>query len=133
MKNAMQLGELEKQVLEYLWKADPADAKQVHSYFEKNRGGSLNTIQSTLDRLFKKDLLGRVKHGHAFQYFPKVDRHELIGQLIKSVTNDFIVEDENSVIAAFSSISSDLDEQQLNKLEAMIEAQRQKLQKNSNK
>jgi len=127
----MLLGELEKQVLEYLWKHQPADAKQVHSHFEKNRGGSLNTIQSTLDRLFKKDLLSRAKSSHAFQYFPKVKRHELIGQLIKDVTYDFIVEDENSVITAFSSISSDLDEQQLNKLELMIEQQRKKLQKNS--
>lgn len=127
---SMQLGELEKQVLEYLWKTHPVDAKQVFGYFEKNRGGSLNTIQSTLDRLFKKDLLGRIKNGHAFQYFPKVERHQLIGQLIKSVTNDFVVEDENTVIAAFSSISSDLDESQLDKLEAMIEQQRQKLQKN---
>lgn len=129
----MQLGELEKQVLEYLWKTQPADAKQVHSYFEKNRGGSLNTIQSTLDRLFKKDLLGRIKNGHAFQYYPKVERHELIGQLIKTVTHDFVAEDENSVVAAFSSISSDLDEKQLDKLEAMIEQQRQKIHKNSEK
>ncbi|WP_057831473.1 BlaI/MecI/CopY family transcriptional regulator [Colwellia sp. TT2012] len=128
----MQLGELEKQVLEYLWKTQPADAKQVHSYFEKNRGGSLNTIQSTLERLFKKELLGRVKNGHAYQYYPKVSRHDLIGQLIKNVTNDF-VEDENSVIAAFSSISSDLDEKQLDKLEAMIAQQRQKLQKTAEK
>jgi len=105
----------------------------VHSYFEKNRGDSLNTIQSTLDRLFKKTLLGRVKNGHAYQYFPKVERHELIGQLIKNVTHDFVSEDESSVVAAFSSISEDLDEQQLDKLEAMIEQQRQKLQKNSEK
>ena len=124
----MQLGELEKQVLEYLWKAQPADAKQVHSYLEKYRGGSLNTIQSTLERLFKKELLSRVKNGHAYQYFPKIARQELIGQLIKSVTHDFIVEDENSIVTAFSSISSDLDEKQLDKLEAMIEQQRKKLQ-----
>lgn len=127
----MQLGELEKQVLEYLWKTQPVDAKQVYGYFEINRGGSLNTIQSTLDRLFKKGLLGRVKNGHAYQYYPQIERHELIGQLIKNITNDFVAEDENSVVAAFSSISEDLDEQQLDKLEAMIEQQRQKLQKNA--
>jgi len=127
----MQLGELEKQVLEYLWKTQPSDAKQVYGYFEKNRGGSLNTIQSTLERLFKKSLLVRVKNGHAYQYSPKIERQELIGQLIKNVTNDFVTEDENSVIAAFSSISSDLDEQQLDKLELMIELQRQKLQNNN--
>lgn len=124
----MQLGELEKQVLEYLWKNQSAGAKEVYSYFEKNRGGSLNTIQSTLERLFKKELLGRAKHSHAYQYYPKVTRHDLIGQLIKTVTHDFVIEDENSVIAAFSSISSDLDEKQLDKLEAMIDQQRQELQ-----
>ncbi|ARD46255.1 BlaI/MecI/CopY family transcriptional regulator [Colwellia sp. PAMC 21821] len=129
----MLLGELEKQVLEYLWKNQPADAKQVFSYFEKNRGGSLNTIQSTLDRLFKKDLLSREKSGHAYQYFPKVARQELIGRLIKNVTHDFVTKDENSVVAAFSSISSDLDEQQLDKLEAMIEQQRKKLQAKAEK
>lgn len=129
----MQLGELEKQVLEYLWKNQSADAKQVYRHFEKNRGGSLNTIQSTLDRLYKKCLLNRVKHGHAYQYQPKVSRHDLIGQLIKDVTHDFVTEDENSVIAAFSSISSDLDDKQLDKLEAMIEQQRQKLQQTSEK
>lgn len=129
----MLLGELEKQVLEYLWKNQPADAKQVHGYFEKNRGGSLNTIQSTLERLVKKDLLSRAKNGHAYQYLPKVARQELIGQLIKNVTHDFVVEDENSVVAAFSSISSDLDEEQLDKLEAMIEQQRKKLQTKAEK
>ena len=48
----MLLGELEKQVLEYLWKNQPADAKQVHSYFEKDRGGSLKT--ATLINTFQK-------------------------------------------------------------------------------
>jgi len=47
----MQLGELEKQVLQYLWNASEADAKQVHAVLGQSRGNSLNTIQSTLDRL----------------------------------------------------------------------------------
>ena len=49
----MQLGELEKQVLQYFWKGRTAEAKSVYAHFEKQRGGTLNTIQSTLDRLFK--------------------------------------------------------------------------------
>ena len=61
----MQLGELEKQVLQYLWNASEADAKQVHVVLGQSRGNSLNTIQSTLDRLFKKGLLSRTKQGHA--------------------------------------------------------------------
>lgn len=125
----MKLGELEKQVLHYLWEHDSADVKRVYAHFEKVRGGSLNTYQSTLDRLFKKGLLSRHKEGHAFQYQAKVERHELIGQLIKSVTDDFVADDDSSLIAAFSSMSAGFDEEQLNKLESLIELQRIKLQK----
>ncbi|QQX78814.1 BlaI/MecI/CopY family transcriptional regulator [Shewanella sp. KX20019] len=127
----MQLGELEKLVLHYLWENKSADAKQVHAYFEKQRGGSYNTIQSTLDRLFKKGLLSRYKEGHAFQYQAKVERHELIGQLINSVTSDFVAEGETSLVAAFSSISNDLNVSQLDALELMIEKQRLKLEQES--
>lgn len=124
----MQLGELEKLVLHYLWQQAPADVKQVFAHFEPIRGGSLNTYQTTLDRLYKKGLLSRQKVSHAFQYRPKIERHELIGQLIKSVTSDFVADDDSSLIAAFSSMSKEFNEEQLVKLEQLIEEQRQKLQ-----
>jgi predicted transcriptional regulator len=120
----MQLGELEKQVLQYLWNASEADAKQVHSVLGLSRGNSLNTIQSTLERLFKKDLLSRTKQGHAFYYRAKVDREALIAQLITNATSDFVEEGEHSLIAAFSSASANLNDAQLDKLEQLIEAQR---------
>ena len=40
----MILGELEKQVLNHLWSAGEADAKQIHSAFSAGRSSSLNTI-----------------------------------------------------------------------------------------
>lgn len=120
----MHLGELEKLVLQHLWETDAADAKQVHAYLRKQRGGSLNTIQSTLDRLFKKGLLSREKQGHAFQYRAAVDRNTFMGQLINDITNDFSGSNENSLLAAFASLSSSLDESQLDELERMIDARR---------
>lgn len=129
----MLLGELEKQVLQYLWQAKAADAKQVHGELNRSRGGSLNTIQSTLDRLYKKALLSRTKQGHAFVYQPKVDRSDLIAQLIDSVTHDFVDEGESSLIAAFSSVSANLNSEQLDKLELLIEQQRQSLLKGDKK
>lgn len=120
----MQLGELEKIVLQYLWNKKEADAKQVHSVLGVTRGNSLNTIQSTLDRLFKKELLSRSKQGHAYCYRAKVDRESLIAQLITNVTSDFVKDGENSLIAAFSSASSQLDDAQLDTLESLIEEQR---------
>lgn len=120
----MQLGELEKQVLQYLWETEVADVKQVYAYFEKRRGGSLNTIQSTLDRLFKKGLLTRDKQGHAFHYQAAVERDEFIGQLIKDMTRDYNADKENSLLAAFTSVSPEFNEEQLERLEQLIEDQR---------
>jgi predicted transcriptional regulator len=120
----MQLGELEKLVLQYLWNIKEADTKQVHSVLGLTRGNSHNTIQSTLDRLFKKKLLSRTKQGHAYFYTAKVDRESLIAQLITNVTSDFVQEGENSLVAAFSSASSQLDDEQLDALEKLIDEQR---------
>ncbi len=117
----MNLGALEKLVLKYFWQVKAADAKEVHAYFEKQRGGTLNTIQSTLDRLFKKGLLSRDKLGHAFQYRAAKKRKAFIGQLIKDVTQDFTIGDEDSLLTAFVSLSSELNEGQMDELEKMIQ------------
>lgn len=122
----MNLGELEKLVLKYFWRTQAADAKQVYAYFEKERGGTLNTIQSTLDRLFKKGLLTRNKEGRAFHYRAAKQRKAFIGQLIKDVTQDFTLADEDSVLTAFVSLSSELNEAQLDKLDKMIQDYRAK-------
>ena len=123
----MNLGELEKLVLNYFWSVDAADAKQVHTYFEKQRGGSLNTIQSTLDRLYKKGLLKRKKESHAYRYRAANQRKAFIGQLIKDVTQEFADDDEDSLLAAFVSLSAEMDEQQLDKLDKIIQDYRSKI------
>lgn len=120
----MQIGALEKLVLQYLWANHEGDAKQVHASIVRQGERSLNTVQSALDRLYKKGLLSREKRGHAFVYLPKISRDDLIAQLITNVTDDFVSEGENGLIAAFSSASNELDNDQLDKLEKMIEAQR---------
>ena len=120
----MQLGDLEKLVLQHLWNNQSADAKQVHAHFARLRGGTLNTYQSTLERLFKKGLLHREKLGHAFQYRSAVDRDQFIGQLINDITDDFSDGDKSCLLAAFASISSSLDVDQLDELERLIEQSR---------
>lgn len=127
----MFLGELEKQVMQYLWSSPNVDAKQVHAALAKQRDSSPNTVQSALERLFKKGLLSREKQGHAYLYRAKIQRDDLIAKLIDSVASDFIHQGENSLVAAFSSVSSDMDEAQLDQLEKLIELQRNQLKKSN--
>lgn len=124
----MQLGDLEKLVLQYLWRVDQADAKQVHKAIESERKNTLNTVQSALERLHKKQLLMRTKCGHAYQYSANVKREELIAQLITNVTGDFVMDGEHGLIAAFSSTSDSLNDAELDQLSAIIEHQRRQRQ-----
>lgn len=120
----MKLGELEKLVLNYFWHNQDADVKTVFKFFARSRGGSLNTIQSTLDRLFKKGLLVRTKQSHAFVYNAAMDQQQFIGQLITQVTQDFTNDHQDSLATAFVSLSTQFDDQQLDKLEQQIRAHR---------
>jgi predicted transcriptional regulator len=127
----MLLGELEKQVMQYLWSTPNVDAKQVHAALAKKRDSSPNTVQSALERLYKKGLLSREKHGHAFFYRAKMQREDLIAKLIDSVASDFTLQGESSLVAAFSSVATAMDEAQLVQLEKLIEIQRNQLKKDS--
>ncbi len=120
----MNLGELEKSILQYLWQYQPADAKTVHAYFSDQRSSTLNTIQSALDRLYKKGLLKRDKQGHAFQYQALQSKQEFVGQLMNDVAADFISDEPARLQAAFVSMAQDADDDTLARLEKMIQQRR---------
>ena len=119
----MHLGELEKLVLNYFWTHSVADVKQVHEHFSKTRGGSLNTIQSTLDRLYKKKYLTREKQSHAYLYRAAMEKKVFLGELILAATRDFSP-DHEPLLSAFVELSADLDESHLDRLEELIKSSR---------
>ena len=53
-----------------------------------------------------------------------MNRNAFIGQLISDITSDFGSAKDSPLLAAFSSMSSDLDNEQLDELERMIEEKR---------
>jgi predicted transcriptional regulator len=70
-----QLGPLEQQLLEELWKCKNATVREL-----LDRGDlklAYTTVMTTLDRLYKKQLLNRVAEGRAFRYFPRHTQEEL--------------------------------------------------------
>ena len=92
------LGDLEMAVLEFVWKSGPVDVKHVHQALEQARGLSHNTIQSTLERLYKKKLLRREKISHAYVYRAAIERHELMGRMIDDVVNTLARGDLEGII-----------------------------------
>jgi predicted transcriptional regulator len=60
------LGNLEREVMEVVWRTDDTTVKQVQSALR--REVAYTTVMTTLDRLFKKGFVGRSRAGRAFVY-----------------------------------------------------------------
>lgn len=119
------LGELEIAVLEHVWRAVDVSAKEAHAAIGAARGISVNTVQSTLERLFRKNLLTRTKSSHAFRYAARVPREQLVAGLIHDVLGRF-GGDTASSLAAFVEAAERLDDEALRALEAELKSRRKR-------
>src|SRR5215467_2403014 len=68
------LGKLERQVMEETWRLGEVSVRDIHRAF--NEQIAYTTLMTTLDRLFKKNLLERRKDGRAFLYKAEVSRDD---------------------------------------------------------
>ncbi len=121
------LGELELVVLEALWQQPHLDAKEVCGKIPAYRQPSLNTVQSTLERLYKKGLVDRVKNRHAFTYFASVSRSNLLGRLMSDVIHLLHDGRLETILSSFVNVAADLDEKSLADLESLIAKKKQEL------
>jgi predicted transcriptional regulator len=78
------LGPLEQRLLERLWElGKPVTVRELieHSCDDL----AYTTVMTTLDRLFKKNLLSRQADGRAFRYAPRYSREELHQQALSEI------------------------------------------------
>ncbi|WP_218565746.1 MULTISPECIES: BlaI/MecI/CopY family transcriptional regulator [Pseudomonas] len=117
------LGTLEVAVLVHLWRVPEASSKEVHAAIGVARGISVNTVQSTLERLYRKKLLKRFKASHAFRYAPQMAREQLVAGLVNEVLSRF-GGDTASSLAASVEAANWLNEEALHTLEAELKNMR---------
>jgi predicted transcriptional regulator len=119
-----ELGELETSVLEHLWSRGDGDAKSVHAALGKRRGITLNTIQSTLKRLFEKRLLERDKVSHAHVYRPRMAREEFHRAALEGLVSGLMRGEASSLVAAFVDLTERAGPEHLARLEALVAERR---------
>ena len=85
----LNLGELEVAVLEDIWRHDEVEARDLHRRIGTQRGNSLQTIQSTLERLHRKGLLTRERVSHAYVYRSTETREAVMARLIEGSLSRF--------------------------------------------
>jgi predicted transcriptional regulator len=118
------LGDLERAVMDRLWKAGPSDAKAVHRAIGKARQITLNTVQSTLERLHRKGLLGREKVSHAYVYTAQLSRAEFGARAMEQFVRDLHGGKLESVLAAFVDLTARTGSEELSKLERLVAERR---------
>lgn len=121
------LGELELGVMEALWEAPHQDAKAICERLPWFRKPSLSTVQSTLERLFRKGLVDRDKQGHAYHYFASVSRANLLGRMMSDVIHLLHDGRLETILSSFVNVAADMDEASLAELEALIAVKKQQM------
>ena len=122
------LGELELGVMETLWEAPHLDAKAICDGMPLFRKPSLSTMQSTLERLYRKGLVDRDKQGHSYRYFASVSRANLLGRMMGDVIHLLHDGRLETILSSFVNVAADMDEASLAELEALITAKKQELE-----
>jgi predicted transcriptional regulator len=120
------LGELETAVMNHLWAGGEGDAKAVHAALGKRRGITLNTIQSTLKRLFEKGLLARDKVSHAHIYRARTSREEFHRGLLSELVGDMMNGQADAVVSAFVDLAERAGPEHLARLEALVAERRKR-------
>jgi predicted transcriptional regulator len=110
--------------MDALWRQGGQDAKSVHGDVGVRRGISPNTVQSTLERLYRKGLLVREKVSHAFLYTPAVQREELMARLIGDLVETLSDGRPEPMLAAFVDLAARTDEANLERLERLVAERR---------
>ncbi len=126
LKRVPPLGRLELEVLQYVWRVGAGDAKGVQQELHLQRAISLSTVQSTLDRLYRKQLLARGKVRHAYVYTPAVTRQDLITRMVADVIGRLGGGNLNQALSGLIDLADSADESTLSRLESMIAQRRNK-------
>lgn len=112
--------------LELTWELEEVDVKAAHKRLGAPRGITPNTVQSALERLFRKGLLERERVSHAYVYTPVLSRDEFRARAAAQAVGELRGAQASGVLAAFVEIAAKADRANLDRLEQIISAARAK-------
>lgn len=112
-----------------VWREKEVSVRQVFASFRERV--AYTTVMTTLDRLYKKNLLNRRKEGKAYFYSPRFSLEELelgvtedvIGGLLDSTTERI-----EPILACIVDAVSDHDRELLDELERLVQQKRRELE-----
>lgn len=122
------LGPLEQELLEALWRRNNATVRELIGNGDSKL--AYTTVMTTLDRLYKKNLLSRTAEGRAFRYEPRYSPEQLQKEAAGEMIRELLVSNEASALPLSYLVEavSEHDAQLLDQLQELIERKRRELQ-----
>lgn len=96
------LGSREVDVLKILWRHGELSAQEVLRFFISEQL-SLSTMQSTLERLHRKNLLHRHKTGRAYLYSAAISQSAIVSRLMEEIAQHLGNGESSVMISGFMS------------------------------
>jgi len=124
----LMLGPLELEVMAVLWNFGASNVRDVVGQMQREL--AYTTVMTTLDRLYKKGLLGREMTERAFVYAPKLTREEWNRRRAGEMMGGFLSGPEESLHLLLSCLVDAVgshDLQLLDELENKIQRKREEL------
>jgi predicted transcriptional regulator len=122
------LGKLERQVLEEIWRLGEVTVRDVYRAFDERI--AYTTLMTTLDRLFKKNLLARRKDGRAFLYAAVVSQEDLDRGIKEDVVDGLLGQGADGVepiLACIVDTLSERDRELLDELDRLVQEKKREM------
>jgi BlaI family penicillinase repressor len=124
-KNLVELTEAEWPIIKAVWDTEPCTATAVREKLAKSTGWTYSTVRTLMDRMVAKGVLTARKEGKLTIYQSVVTRRQAQrGELVYTLKNAF-----NGALAPMVQClleSHELDEAEIAKIEAVIQAGKEK-------
>lgn len=117
-------GHLERDVMEVMWQVETASVRDVQRRLP--RPAAYTTVMTTLDRLFKKGFVDRVRHGRAFVYRAAHSREQVETAVTAGLLSGFLEEGSRArpLLSHLVDAVAAHDEKLLDELDALIREKR---------
>lgn len=125
MTRRSSLGELERQLMEVLWAAEPGarlSSRQVQERMDPAQERAYTTIKTVLDRLVEKGVVQRHRDGRVWRYRARASRQSLTAESLRSVLGDIESSDRSTALLHFLEGVEATDRAELRRLLDQVEA-----------
>lgn len=120
----MQLSNSEEQLMEILWRQEKAFMKDLINAYPEPKPAQ-TTVATLLKRMQDKNFVDYMQYGRSREYFPLVKKKDYFSRQVKGMIRDFF-NDSASQFASFFTKESNLSQEELEDLKALIDEQIQK-------